>query len=71
MAMHSSHRFSAQAGDSLSAQAGDSTDIGRSVMKWGRDGELSALDLQSILERLSAVDDQAASLMDCRLDLPG
>jgi hypothetical protein len=40
-------------------------------MKWGRDGELSALDLQSILERLSAVDDQAASLMDCRLDLPG
>jgi len=63
MAMHSSNGFS--------AQSGDSTDIGRSVMKWGRDGELSALDLQSILERLSAVDDQAASMMDCPLDLPG
>jgi hypothetical protein len=40
-------------------------------MKWGRDGELSVLDLQSILQRLSAVDDQAATLMDCPLDLPG
>jgi hypothetical protein len=47
-----------------------STDIGRSVMKWGSDGELSALDLQAILQRLSAVDDQAASLMDCPLDPP-
>jgi hypothetical protein len=63
MAMHSSN--------GCSAQGGDSTDIGRSVMKWGRDGELSALDLQSILQRLRAVDDQAASLMDCPLDLPG
>jgi len=63
MSMHS--------GNGFAAQAGDSTNIGRSVMKWGRDGELSALDLQSILERLSAVDDQAASLMDCPLDLPG
>ncbi|WP_094559850.1 MULTISPECIES: hypothetical protein [Synechococcales] len=58
-------------GNGFSTRAGDSTDIGRSVMKWGRDGELSALDLQSILERLRAVDDQAASLMDCPLDLPG
>jgi hypothetical protein len=47
---------------------GESTDIGRSVMKWSRDGELSVLDLRSILERLSAVDDEAAGLMDCPLD---
>jgi hypothetical protein len=39
-------------------------------MKWGRDGELSALDLQAILQRLSAVDDQAAGLMDCPLEPP-
>jgi hypothetical protein len=52
------------------AGADESTDIGRSVMKWGRDGELSALDLQAILQRLSAVDDQAAGLMDCPLDPP-
>jgi hypothetical protein len=37
-------------------------------MKWGADGELSAIDLQSILLRLGAVDEQAASLMDCPLD---
>ena len=54
----------------MSSGNGDSTDIGRSVMKWGRDGELSALDLQAILQRLSAVDDQAAGLMDCPLDPP-
>ncbi|MEN9768083.1 MAG: hypothetical protein RLZZ32_2043 [Cyanobacteriota bacterium] len=52
------------------AGADDATDIGRSVMKWGRDGELSALDLQAILQRLSAVDDQAAGLMDCPLEPP-
>ena len=47
---------------------GDSTDISRSVMKWGQDGELSALDIHSILQRLSAVDDQAAGLLNCALD---
>ena len=57
-------------GFSSGAGADDSTDIGRSVMKWGRDGELSALDLQAILQRLSAVDDQAAGLMDCPLEPP-
>ncbi|MCX5941107.1 MAG: hypothetical protein NTX18_08870 [Cyanobium sp. LacPavin_0818_WC50_MAG_67_9] len=57
-------------GFSSGAGADDSTDIGRSVMKWGRDGELSALDLQAILQRLSAVDDQAAGLMNCPLDTP-
>ena len=42
--------------------------LGRSCMKWGEDGELSPLDLQTILERLSAVDEQASGLMDCSLD---
>jgi hypothetical protein len=37
-------------------------------MKWGADGELSAIDLQSILHRLSAVDEQASTLMDCPID---
>ena len=39
-----------------------------SSMKWGSDGELSAVDLQGILLRLSAVDRQASTLMDCPLD---
>ncbi len=42
--------------------------LGRSCMKWGADGELSAVDLQGILARLGAVDQQAARLMDCPLD---
>jgi hypothetical protein len=41
---------------------------GSSCMKWGADGELSAIDLQSILYRLSAVDEQASSLMNCPID---
>jgi hypothetical protein len=42
--------------------------LGRSVMKWGADGELSALDLQQILARLSSVDQQAAGMMTCPVD---
>ncbi|MEB3234282.1 MAG: hypothetical protein VKM98_02540 [Cyanobacteriota bacterium] len=42
--------------------------LGRSCMKWGDNGELSAVDLQGILQRLSAVDQQASGLMDCTLD---
>lgn len=42
--------------------------LGRSCMKWGQNGELSALDLRSILERLSAVDEQAAGLLDCPVE---
>lgn len=61
---------SANTANSTSNANGPATDIGRSVMKWGRDGELSSRDLQAILQRLSAVDDQAASLMDCPLDPP-
>ena len=37
-------------------------------MKWGADGELSAVDMQSILLRLSNVDEQASSLMECPID---
>jgi hypothetical protein len=44
--------------------------LGRFCMKWGHDGELSALDLQSILHRLSAVDEQASGLLDCPVE-PG
>ncbi len=57
--------------DALGAMAGAadaSGCLGRSCMKWGEDGELSPLDLQTILQRLSAVDEQASSLMDCSLD---
>jgi hypothetical protein len=43
--------------------------LGRSCMKWGEDGELSPLDLQAVLQRLGAVDEQASRLMDCSLDL--
>ena len=39
-----------------------------SCMKWGQDGELSAVDLQGILARLSAVDQQATQLMNCSLE---
>lgn len=42
--------------------------LGRSVMKWGADGELSALDLQQVLTRLSQVDAQASGLMQCEVD---
>jgi hypothetical protein len=45
-----------------------SQSLGSSCMKWGADGELSAIDLQSILQRLSAVDEQASTLMDCPID---
>jgi hypothetical protein len=44
------------------------SEVAHAAMKWGADGELSAIDLQSILLRLGAVDEQAASLMDCPLD---
>lgn len=38
------------------------TCLGRTCMKWGADGELSALDLQLVLERLSRVDQCADAL---------
>jgi hypothetical protein len=44
--------------------------LARSCLKWGQDGELSAPDLQAILQRLSAVDEQANGLLDCPVDPP-
>jgi hypothetical protein len=52
----------------LGSPACDDGPLGRSVMKWGADGELSALDLQQILARLSSSDAQAAGMMSCRTD---
>jgi hypothetical protein len=46
----------------------DSDCLARSCLKWGQDGELSALDLQTILQRLSAVDEQATNLLNCPVD---
>jgi len=53
----------------LSSSEGE-TCLGRSCLKWAPDGELSAPDLQRILHRLSAVDEQASGLLDCPVD-PG
>lgn len=44
------------------------TCLGRSCLKWGADGELSAVDMQSILLRLSNVDEQASALMECPIE---
>lgn len=44
-----------------------STCLGRTCLKWGIDGELSALDLDVVMERLAQVDqDVAALLQDTR-----
>lgn len=36
--------------------------LGRTCMKWGMDGELSALDLDLVMERLAQVDQDVAGL---------
>jgi len=36
--------------------------LGRTCMKWGMDGELSALDLDLVMERLARVDQDVAAL---------
>lgn len=36
--------------------------LGRTCMKWGIDGELSALDLDLVMERLAQVDQDVAAL---------
>ena len=59
----------AQSPSSLAGAAtNDDGLLGRSVMKWGSDGELSAMDLQHILARLSTADAQAAGMMACPVD---
>jgi hypothetical protein len=39
-----------------------STCLGRTCLKWGIDGELSALDLDLVMERLAQVDQDVAAL---------
>jgi hypothetical protein len=38
--------------------------LGRTCMKWSKDGELTDLDFQLVLQRLIEVDDQAAGLLE-------
>jgi hypothetical protein len=42
--------------------------LGRTCLKWQPDGELSALDLQLVLERLSQVDEDVVSILDRTVD---
>jgi hypothetical protein len=42
--------------------------LNSTALKWGRDGELSDLDLQRILNLLSQVDPVAESLVNSRLE---
>ncbi|MBM5797263.1 MAG: hypothetical protein FJ050_05085 [Cyanobacteria bacterium M_surface_7_m2_040] len=49
---------------SSSPQNGCQRGAEHTALKWGRDGELSDLDLQRILARLTAVDPAAETLND-------
>jgi hypothetical protein len=42
--------------------AAGTTCLGRTCLKWGADGELSALDLSLVLERLAQVDQEVTGL---------
>lgn len=42
--------------------------LGRTCLKWGVDGELTALDLDLVLERLAQVDQDVAALRQGSLD---
>lgn len=42
--------------------------LGRTCLKWGVDGELTALDLELVLERLAQVDQDVAALRHGTLD---
>lgn len=45
-------------------QTQTSTCLGRTCMKWGADGELTAVDFNLVMERLAQVDQDVASLTD-------
>jgi hypothetical protein len=45
-----------------------STCLGRTCLKWGADGELTALDLNLVMERLAQVDQDVAALRQASLD---
>jgi hypothetical protein len=42
--------------------------MGRTCLKWGIDGELTALDLALVMERLAQVDQDVAALRQGSLD---
>ena len=42
--------------------------LGRTCMKWAADGELTALDLELVLQRLAHVDQAVATLRQTSLD---
>lgn len=42
--------------------------LGRTCLKWGVDGELTALDLDLVMERLAQVDQEVAALRQGTLD---
>ena len=43
-------------------RSGSSSCLGRTCLKWGADGELTALDLSLVLERLAQVDQEVTVL---------
>ncbi|MCX5946653.1 MAG: hypothetical protein NTY67_00135 [Cyanobacteria bacterium] len=45
-----------------------STCLGRTCMKWGSDGELTAVDLGLVLKRLALVDQEVTGLRTGSLD---
>jgi hypothetical protein len=44
------------------------TCLGRTCLKWGEDGELTAQDLSLVMARLAQVDGDVAALYDNHLD---
>ena len=42
--------------------------LGRTCMKWGVDGDLTALDLELVMERLARVDQSVAALRQGTLE---
>jgi len=42
--------------------------LGRTCLKWQPDGELTALDLQLVLERLAQVDQDVVAILDRSVD---
>jgi hypothetical protein len=42
--------------------------LGRTCLKWGADGELTALDLDLVMDRLALVDQDVAALRQGTLD---
>lgn len=42
--------------------------LGRTCLKWGADGELTALDLRLVMQRLAEVDPEVSSLQEPSAD---